>query len=68
FLENVLGPDDDITHFAYSKKNSRERGPAVVGVELQKAEDFAPLIARMKARGIAYEYLNDKPDLFQFLI
>ncbi len=68
FLENVLGPDDDITHFAYSKKNSRERGPAVVGVELQKAEDFATLIARMKARGIAYEYLNDKPDLFQFLI
>ncbi len=68
FLENVLGPDDDITHFQYSKKNSRERGPALVIIDLQRTEDFAPLIERMKARGIIYEYLNDKPDLFQFLV
>ncbi len=68
FLERVLGPDDDITHFQYSKKNSRERGPAVVGIELRHAEDFAPLVERMKQHNIVYEYLNDKPDLFQFLI
>ena len=68
FLEKVLGPNDDITHFQYSKKNSRERGPAVVGIELQRSEDFAPLIERMKEQNIVYEYLNDKPDLFQFLI
>lgn len=68
FLENVLGPDDDITHFAYTKKNSRERGPAVVCIELHNASDFEPLIERMKKRQIAYEYLNDKPDLFQFLV
>lgn len=68
FLEKVLGPNDDITHFQYSKKNSRERGPAVVGIELQRSEDFATLIERMKEQNIVYEYLNDKPDLFQFLI
>ena len=68
FLERVLGPDDDITFFEYSKKNSRERGPAVVGIELQRAGDYAPLIKRMKEHNIIYEYLNDKPDLFQFLI
>ena len=68
FLEKVLGPNDDITHFQYSKKNSRERGPAVVGIELHHAEDFAPLVERMKEQNIVYEYLNDKPDLFQFLI
>ena len=68
FLEKVLGPNDDITHFQYSKKNSRERGPAVVGIELHRAEDFAPLVERMKEQNIVYEYLNDKPDLFQFLI
>ena len=68
FLERVLGPDDDITFFEYSKKNSRERGPAVVGIELQRASDYAPLIKRMKEHNIVYEYLNDKPDLFQFLI
>ena len=68
FLEKVLGPNDDITHFQYSKKNSRERGPAVVGIELHRSEDFAPLVERMKEQNIVYEYLNDKPDLFQFLI
>lgn len=68
FLERVLGPDDDITFFEYSKKNSRERGPAVVGIELQRASDYAPLVKRMNEHNIVYEYLNDKPDLFQFLV
>ncbi len=68
FLENVLGPHDDITHFEYSKKNSRERGPAVIGIELQNPEDFSQLIKSMKERNFHYEYLNEKPDLFQFLV
>lgn len=65
---NVLGPTDDISSFQYQKKNSREQGPAVIGIELMKREDFEPLIKRMNAKNIAYEYLNDKTDLFQFLI
>ncbi|MBL7976833.1 MAG: threonine ammonia-lyase IlvA [Bacteroidetes Order II. Incertae sedis bacterium] len=68
FVSNVLGPNDDITHFQYQKKTDREQGPAIVGLELQRAEDFAPLVARMEAQGFVYEYLNEKPDLFQFLI
>ncbi len=68
FLVNVLGPTDDITHFEYSKKNSRERGPAVIGIELQRKEDFIPLLRRMKERKFQYEYLNEKPTLFQYLI
>jgi threonine dehydratase len=68
FLEYVLGPNDDITHFDYKKKHAREKGPAVIGVELQQREGFESLIKRMNERGIIYEYLNDQPDLFQFLI
>lgn len=68
FLNFVLGPDDDIAHFEYSKKNSRERGPAVIGIEVKKKEDFDSLIKRMKERKIVYEYLNDNPDLFQFIV
>ncbi|HCR48823.1 MAG TPA: threonine dehydratase, partial [Bacteroidetes bacterium] len=68
FVNNVLGPNDDITHFQYQKKTDREQGPAIVGLELQRAEDFAPLVARIEAQGFVYEYLNEKPDLFQFLI
>jgi len=67
FLEFVLGPNDDITHFEYKKKHFREKGPAVIGVELQQKEDFDGLIARMKERKIVYEYINKQEDLFQFL-
>ncbi|KAA3616997.1 MAG: threonine dehydratase [Calditrichaeota bacterium] len=68
FVNNVLGPDDDIAYFEYSKKTSREKGPVVVGIEITSKDEFVPLITRMEHNGFVYEYLNDKPTLFQFLI
>lgn len=68
FLEHVLGPDDDITHFEYSKKNNREKGPALVGIEIPHPEHLQALLDRMKSRKFAYEYLNENSDLFQYLI
>jgi len=68
FLEHVLGPHDDITHFEYSKKNNREKGPALVGIEIQKPQKLEPLLERMRERKFAYEYLNENSDLFQYLI
>ncbi len=68
FLEKVLGPNDDISFFQYSKKNNREQGPALVGIELQKKEDFEPLMSKLKESNFLQEYLNEKPDLFQFLV
>lgn len=68
FVDEVLGPEDDITHFEYRKKTSREKGPALVGIELQNTQDFEGLVQRMKTNGFIAEYLNEKPDLFQYLI
>lgn len=68
FVAEILGPNDDITHFEYSKKSSRENAPAVVGIELQHPSDLKPLIKRMKANNFFGDYLNDKPDLFQYLV
>ena len=68
FVDVVLGPTDDITHFQYSKKTNREKGPAVIGIELQKKEDFNGLVRRMEENGFIYEYLNEKQDLFQVLV
>ena len=68
FVNKILGPTDDITFFEYSKKNSRVNAPAVVGIQIKSAEDFVPLVARMKAEGFYGEYLNDQPDLYQFLV
>lgn len=68
FVVNVLGETDDITHFEYAKKNSRARSSAVVGIELKSNVDFGPLIERMKEKGFFGEYLNESPQLFQYLV
>ena len=65
---NVLGPEDDIAHFEYTKKNNRESGPALVGIELQHKEDFQSLLTRMNQADIKYEHLNNNPMLFEMLI
>ncbi len=68
FLIEVLGPNDEICYFEYKKKNSRDSGPVVLGIELAKKEDFNLLIERMKNHNINYEYLNENSNLFEFLI
>ena len=68
FVVEVLGETDDITYFEYAKKNSRARSSAGVGFELKRCLDFEPLLHRMKETGFFGEYLNDSPQLFQYLI
>lgn len=68
FLNDVLSPTDNIVFFEYSKKTARERGPALVGIELKQQSDFQPLIERMKEHNVQFEYINDKPEIFEFLI
>ena len=68
FVVDILGPNDDITHFEYTKKANRENDVAVVGIELKSPEDLEPLIANIKRYNFYGDYLNEKPDLFQFLV
>lgn len=68
FVVDMLGPKDDITHFEYTKKVNRENDVAVVGIELKSQNDLQPLITKLKAHNFFGDYLNDKPDLFQFLV
>ncbi len=68
FVSKVLGPDDDITRFEYVKKNARESGPAMIGVELKHKEDYLGLLERMKHYGINYTVINDDPSLFQYFV
>lgn len=68
FVDKVLGPNDDITMFEYSKKTNREQGPALIGIELQDKDDFPGLVQRMEENGFLSEYINERPDLFQLLI
>ena len=68
FVGEVLGPNDDITHFEYTKKNTKEKGSAVVGIELQTKSDFEPLLSRIKEKGFFGDYLNDKSYLLNLLV
>ncbi|TRZ37824.1 threonine dehydratase [Niallia circulans] len=68
FLDEVLGPDDDITRFEYIKKNNKENGPALVGLELKHREDYKGLIERMDIKGFAYTELNKDSNLFNLLV
>lgn len=68
FLDHVLGPNDDITRFEYTKKHEKNNGPALVGIELKHRGDYDALIQRMQKKGIAYTEINSNPTLFNLLI
>ncbi|WP_258235263.1 pyridoxal-phosphate dependent enzyme, partial [Paenibacillus agaridevorans] len=68
FLDQVLGPNDDITRFEYTKKSNKDNGPALVGIELKHREDYEPLIDRMAKKGFQFFELNKDPVLFNLLI
>jgi len=68
FVMNVLGPNDDITFFEYTQKNSKEKGIAVLGIGLKNSEDFTPLLDNMKKYDFFVNYLNNDPSLMNLLI
>ena len=68
FIQNVIGPSDDLVHIQYIKKTNKNFGPALIGIELAAKEDFEPLIQRMEAHGVQYEYINENNHLFEILI
>lgn len=68
FLDEVLGPEDDITLFEYVKRNNRETGPALVGVELGDPADFDALWSRMQAAPPKIERVPPDSPLFGFLL
>ena len=68
FINNVIGPSDDLVYIQYIKKTNKNFGPALIGIELASKEDFEPLIERMNSLGIKYEYINENNQLFEILI
>ncbi|MFC7328027.1 threonine ammonia-lyase IlvA [Marinactinospora rubrisoli] len=68
FLDDVLGPDDDITLFEYVKRNNRETGPALVGVELGAPENLEAILKRMDAAPHRVERISPDSPLFAFLV
>lgn len=68
FVTEVLGPQDDITRFEFIKKTDRENGPALVGIELNKKEDYAGIVQRLKEFKFDIIELNQDQTLFEYLV
>ena len=68
FLDDVLGPSDDITYFEYVKRSNRELGPALVGVELGSRDDLPGLRERLAMSSIEAEPIDPQSVMFRFLI
>lgn len=67
FLDGVLGEGDDIVLFEYVKKSNKDSGPALVGIELERPDDLAPLLARMEASPLSIERVPPDSPLSLFL-
>ncbi len=68
FLNDVLGPDDDITLFEYVKRSNREVGPALVGLELGDPTSLPALLARMQASPLQVEAIDPDSPFYRFLV
>ena len=68
FVNNVLSENEDIVLFEYIKKNNRESGPALVGIELKNKSDYQSMVSRMKERKIDYKELSAIEKEFKYLV
>lgn len=68
FVNNVLGPNDDITRFEYMQKTNKETGPALVGIELGTRKDYDVLLRNLQSRQIDFSEINKNDTLYGYLI
>jgi threonine dehydratase len=68
FLDEVLGPDDDIVLFEYVKRDNRETGAALVGVEIPTRDAYDPLWKRMEASPLTIQLVAPGTTAYRFLI
>ncbi|HZK32232.1 MAG TPA: threonine ammonia-lyase IlvA, partial [Corynebacterium sp.] len=68
FLNDILGPEDDITLFEYLKRNNRETGAALVGLELGHAANLDGLLDRMSRSRIDCRHLKPGTPEYEYLV
>lgn len=68
FLDEILGPEDDITLFEYVKRSNRETGPALVGIELGDPASLADLLLRLDSSPISFEVVASDSPFYRFLV
>lgn len=68
FVNEILNESDDITYFQFIKKNNRDVGPVVVGLEVKNETDITAVKNKMLEKGFQFQYLNEKEPLLSLLV
>ncbi len=68
FLDEVLGPDDDITLFEYVKRNNRETGAGAVRHRAVQPGRLEPLWKRMEASPLRIQHVAPGSTAYRFLV
>ncbi|MGT2742794.1 threonine ammonia-lyase IlvA [Streptococcus plurextorum] len=68
FVNDILGPSDDITRFEYIKRANKGTGPVLIGIALADKADYQGLIERLSAFDPAYINLHGNESLYNMLV
>ena len=68
FMTQCLLPGDDVFQIEYTKKNNREKGPALVGIELSNAANYDLILKKMKELDISYKIITPADEIFQLKV
>ncbi|MCY1584974.1 threonine ammonia-lyase IlvA [Staphylococcus pettenkoferi] len=68
FVNDVLGPRDDITKFEYLKKSSQNTGTVIIGIQLSDHNDLSQLKQNVHDFDPQNIYINENKMLYSLLI
>ncbi|MCE2065783.1 threonine ammonia-lyase IlvA [Streptococcus thermophilus] len=68
FVNDILGPNDDITRFEYIKRANKGKGPVLIGIALSDKNDYDGLLKRLSEFDPSYINLNGNETLYNMLV
>ena len=68
FVNDILGPNDDITRFEYIKRANKGKGPVLIGIALSDKNDYDGLLERLSEFDPSYINLNGNETLYNMLV
>jgi threonine dehydratase len=68
FINNIMGPNDDIVRFEYIKKTNTESGNVLIGVELENPVNSIIIENNFTNFNIKYLKIDDSNILYKYLI
>tara|TARA_Y100000816_G_scaffold212055_1_gene157608 strand:- start:5977 stop:7257 length:1281 start_codon:yes stop_codon:yes gene_type:complete len=68
FINNILGPEDDIVRFEYMKKTNKKHGNVLIGIELKNEKDIGNILKKLKYYKFEYKKIDEKEIEYELLI